>query len=67
LTGDGVETVAQLVQRTEANLFGIPNFGPMSLGQVKEVLRRRKLRLGMVLPAATPSEPTVSAGAKIPH
>ena len=50
LTRDGVHTVAQLAQRTEADLLGTPNFGRMSLVQVKEALRRRKLRLGMVLP-----------------
>jgi len=31
LTCDGVHTVAQLVQRTEANLLGTPNFGRLSL------------------------------------
>src|SRR5205823_3751555 len=56
LARDGVHTVAQLVQRTEADLLGIPNFGQMSLAGVKEALRRRKLRLGMVLlPAPEPT------------
>jgi RNA polymerase alpha subunit/helix-turn-helix protein len=60
LTRDGVHTVAQLAQRTEADLLGTPNFGTMSLVRVKEALRKRKLRLGMVLRPATPSEPTPS-------
>jgi hypothetical protein len=57
LTRDGVHTVAQLAQRTEADLLGTPNFGTTSLVRVKEALRKRKLMLGMVLPPATPSEP----------
>jgi hypothetical protein len=62
LTRDGVHTVAQLVQRTEADLLGTPNFGTVSLARVKEALRKRKLRLGMVLPPATSSsEPTPPA------
>jgi hypothetical protein len=61
LTRDGVHTVAQLAQRTEADMLGTPNFGRMSLVQVKEALRRRKLRLGMVLVPATPSDPTPPA------
>jgi hypothetical protein len=61
LTCDGVHTVAQLVQRTEADLLGTPNLGMVSLARVKEALRKRKLRLGMVLLLATPSEPTLSA------
>jgi DNA-directed RNA polymerase subunit alpha len=56
LTCHGVHTVAQLVQRTEANLLGTLNFGRLSLAQVKQALARRKLRLGMVL-LETPPEP----------
>jgi predicted DNA-binding transcriptional regulator AlpA len=57
LTCDGVHTVAQLVQRTETNLLGTPNFGRLSLAQVKQALARRKLRLGMVLPERPPEPP----------
>ena len=62
LTCDGVHTVAQLVQRTEANLLGTLNFGRLSLAQVKQALARRKLRLGMVLPERPP-EPVARASA----
>jgi hypothetical protein len=61
LVHDGVHTVAQLAQRTEADLLGTPNFGTMSLVRVKEALRKRKLRLGMVPRPAPPSEPTEPA------
>jgi DNA-directed RNA polymerase subunit alpha len=44
LTRDGVHTVAQLVQRTDADLLGTPNFGRLSLTQIKQALARRKLR-----------------------
>jgi len=57
LTWDGVHTVAHLVQRTEAGLLGTPNFGRLSLAQVKQALARRKLRLGMVLPETPPVPP----------
>jgi predicted DNA-binding transcriptional regulator AlpA len=57
LTCDGVHTVAHLVQRTEAGLLGTPNFGRLSLAQVKQALARRKLRLGMVLPETPPVPP----------
>jgi hypothetical protein len=55
LLNDGVRSVAELVPRTEADLLGIPNFGRVALAELKKALARRKLRLGMVLPAATPS------------
>ena len=55
LLNDYVRSIAQLVQRTEADLLGIPNFGRIALTQLKKALARRKLRLGMVLPAATSS------------
>jgi hypothetical protein len=66
LTRDGVHTVAQLAQRTEADLLGTPSFGCLSLAQVKEALRRRKLTLGMVLlPETPPSQPTPPASPMI--
>jgi predicted DNA-binding transcriptional regulator AlpA len=58
LTRDGVHVVAQLVQRTEADLLGTPNFGRLSLAQVKQALARRKLRLGMALPETPPVPPS---------
>jgi Bacterial RNA polymerase, alpha chain C terminal domain/Helix-turn-helix domain len=65
LTRDGVHTVAQLAQRTEADLLGTPNFGTTSLVRVKEALRKRKLRLGMVLLPEPRSEPTPPATSPI--
>jgi hypothetical protein len=67
LLNDDVRSVAQLVPRTEADLLGIPNFGRGALAELKKALARRKLRLGMVLPAVTSShaetklEPTLPA------
>jgi RNA polymerase alpha subunit/helix-turn-helix protein len=61
LTRDDVHTVAQLVQRTETDLSGTPNFGSLALAQVNEALKKRKLRLGMALPPAAPPEPTPPA------
>ena len=55
LLNDYVRSVAQLVPRTEADLLGIPNFGRGALAELKKALARRKLRLDMVLPAATSS------------
>jgi predicted DNA-binding transcriptional regulator AlpA len=60
LTRDGVHTVAQLVQRTEADLFGTPNFGRLSVAQVKQALAQRKLRLGMILPKPSSQPPPAS-------
>jgi hypothetical protein len=61
LTREGVHTVAQLVQRTDADLLGTPNLGRLSLAQVKQALAGRKLRLGMVLLPGTPLQPTPPA------
>lgn len=55
LLNDDVRSVAQLVPRTEADLLGIPNFGRGALAELKKALARHKLRLGMVVPAATSS------------
>ena len=41
LTREGVHTVAQLVQRTDADLLGTPNLGRLSLAQVKQALAGR--------------------------
>jgi DNA-directed RNA polymerase alpha subunit len=60
---DGVHTVAQLVKRTEANLLETPNFGRLSMAQVKQALARSKLRLGMV---PFPVAPVASASSSAP-
>jgi len=46
----GIETVGQLVQKTEADLLKIKNFGRKSLNEVKEVLKIFGWRLGMKFP-----------------
>lgn len=46
----GIETVGDLVGRTESELLRIPNFGRLSLNAVKEFLVARGLRLGIDMP-----------------
>ncbi len=43
----GVRTLGDLVAKTEAELLSYPNFGNTSLMEVKEILHRKGLRLGM--------------------
>ena len=50
LRGDNIEFVGELVQRTEADLFKIPNFGKRSLTDVKEGLARYDLTLKQPAP-----------------
>ena len=45
LKREGVETVADLVSRTEAELLNIPNFGKKSIEEVRERLAERDLKL----------------------
>lgn len=45
LKREGVETVADLVVRTEAELLNIPNFGKKSIEEVRERLAERDLKL----------------------
>ncbi len=49
LKNDNVLYVADLVQRTEQDMLKTPNFGLKSLSEIKSILERMKLRLGMVL------------------
>jgi DNA-directed RNA polymerase alpha subunit len=49
LKNANVRTVADLVQTTEAELLRMPNFGRVSLREIKEVLATLGLRLGMTL------------------
>lgn len=44
---EGIETIRDLVQRTEASMLRVPNFGEKSLLEVKHFLVDRGLRLGM--------------------
>lgn len=47
LKSAGVNTVLELVQKTESELLKTKNFGKRSLEEIKEVLARQGLRLGM--------------------
>lgn len=47
LRNEGIETVGDLVSRTEAELLRIPNFAQRSLSEVKQFLVEHGLRLGM--------------------
>ena len=58
LTGAGICTVRDLVAiKTERELLRIPNFGDAALCEVKQVLGRYKLRLGMTPPGELPMTP----------
>jgi len=45
LKREGVETVGDLISKTEAELLNIPNFGKKSIEEVRERLEERGLRL----------------------
>jgi len=45
LKREGVETVSDLISRTEAELLNIPNFGKKSIEEVRERLAERDLKL----------------------
>jgi DNA-directed RNA polymerase subunit alpha len=47
LKNAGIETVRDLVQRTESELLKTKNFGRKSLNEIKELLADMKLQLGM--------------------
>ncbi len=45
LKREGIETVGELIARTEAELLNIPNFGKKSIEKVRERLAERNLKL----------------------
>ncbi|MEJ5227939.1 DNA-directed RNA polymerase subunit alpha [Thermodesulfovibrio sp.] len=49
LKSAGINTVAELIQKTEPELLKTKNFGRRSLDEIKEVLARHGLKLGMIL------------------
>jgi excisionase family DNA binding protein len=60
LVNQGVKTVAQLVPHTEQELLKLPNLGGISLAEIKALLKRYGLRLGMEIPQpdrVAPPEP----------
>lgn len=42
-----IKTLGDLVKKTEAELLSYKNFGETSLGEIKEILKNKGLRLGM--------------------
>lgn len=48
----GINTVRDLVQRSEADLLKVRNFGKKSLEEVKKVLEEMNLSMGMKIPEA---------------
>lgn len=49
LQAAGIRTIAQLVQMTESELLKFRNFGKKSLQEIKEILDKMELHLGMEL------------------
>lgn len=49
LKSAGINVIAELIQKTENELMKTKNFGKRSLEEIKEVLNRQGLRLGMKL------------------
>jgi DNA-directed RNA polymerase subunit alpha len=47
LRNDNIETVAQLIEKSEAELMRIPNFGRVCIAEIKTRLAEFGLRLGM--------------------
>jgi DNA-binding CsgD family transcriptional regulator len=56
LKNDKIVYIGDLVQKTEAEMLRIPNFGRVSLKEVKEALGEIGLRLGMDLPGWPPPD-----------
>jgi hypothetical protein len=61
LKNDNIISIGDLVQRTEAELLRLPNFGRVSLEEIKEVLRRLGLHLGMDINQVCQNGQTYSA------
>jgi DNA-directed RNA polymerase subunit alpha len=53
LESENIQTVRDLVQRSEDSLLEVRNFGETTLREVKEKLAELGLRLGMRVPANT--------------
>jgi DNA-directed RNA polymerase subunit alpha len=56
LESENINTVRDLMMRTEDQLLGVRNFGETTLTEVREKLSDIGLRLGMRLPSA-PANP----------
>ena len=63
LSGEHIETIGELVGRSEADLLKVRNFGKTSLREVKKKLQELGLSLGMTvegMPAK--KQPTLTEG-----
>jgi len=56
LKNANIKTIADLVQRTEAEMLKTKNFGRKSLNEIKEILTEMGLSLGMKLENVPPSD-----------
>lgn len=54
LKNDNIVYIGDLVQKTEAEMLRTPNFGRKSLNEIKEVLAKMGIHLGMEVPAWPP-------------
>src|SRR5258708_3508706 len=54
LKNDNIVYIGDLVQKSEAEMLRTPNFGRKSLNEIKEVLARMGLHLGMEVPGWPP-------------
>jgi DNA-directed RNA polymerase subunit alpha len=54
LTTENITFIGELVQKTESEMLKTPNFGKKSLDEIKEVLQRLNLSLGMKVENWTP-------------
>ena len=50
LLNDGVDTLAKLLTKSEADLLGTPNIGSITLHEINAMLEGRELRLGVKIP-----------------
>jgi hypothetical protein len=62
LRNDEIVYVGELVQKSEAEMLRVPNYGRKSLNEIKEVLAQMGLHLDMIIPCWPPSDqPTPGA------
>lgn len=54
LKNDNIVYIGELVQKTEADMLRTPNFGRKSLNEIKEVLAKMGIHLGMETPGWPP-------------
>lgn len=54
LKNDNIVYIGDLVQRTESEMLKTPNFGRKSLNEIREVLQKLGLTLGMTIPGWPP-------------